>query len=132
LGPSSAHPAIEALRAARKRDPNGDRPRLVTFDLSSQIVSGVRDGHVAFAIDQQPYAQGYLPVALLGVYLQSGKSMPMRTLKLVAFTRDDLHRRMSRYDIALKPSDGRNVNSGPAFVTRVNVEQVERFSGTYR
>ncbi len=36
-----------------------------TFDLSPEVLVAVRDRRIAFAIDQQPYLQGYWPVAML-------------------------------------------------------------------
>ena len=38
---------------------------LATFDLSPEVLTAVRDGDMLFAVDQQPYLQGYLPVILL-------------------------------------------------------------------
>ena len=42
-----------------------DAVRLGTFDLSPEVLEAVRSGRMDFAIDQQPYLQGYLPVVLL-------------------------------------------------------------------
>ena len=36
--------------------------QLATFDLSPDVLDAVRDGEMLFAVDQQPYLQGYLPV----------------------------------------------------------------------
>lgn len=38
---------------------------LATFDLSPQVLDAVAAGQVLFAVDQQPYLQGYLPVVFL-------------------------------------------------------------------
>ncbi|MCY3863749.1 MAG: substrate-binding domain-containing protein, partial [bacterium] len=35
------------------------------FDLSSDLINEIEDGHVAFTVDQQQYLQGYLPVILM-------------------------------------------------------------------
>ena len=43
---------------------------MATFDLSPEISAGIKDGTVAFAIDQQPYLQGYIPVAVLAIMKQ--------------------------------------------------------------
>jgi simple sugar transport system substrate-binding protein len=61
LGPAGAAPALAALRAPALRA----RVRLATFDLSPEVLAAVRDRRMLFAIDQQPYLQGYLPVVLL-------------------------------------------------------------------
>jgi simple sugar transport system substrate-binding protein len=38
---------------------------LATFDLSPQVLDAVAAGQMLFAVDQQPYLQGYLPVIFL-------------------------------------------------------------------
>ena len=54
-----------------------------TVDLSGDAVQSIADGDLAFAIDQQQYAQGYLPIVLL--YLNKlnghvlGGGLPMYT-----------------------------------------------------
>jgi simple sugar transport system substrate-binding protein len=67
LGPSSALPALQALEA---RGMLGDMV-FATFDVSPEILEAVDAGHILFAIDQQPYLQGYLPVSLLALYLRN-------------------------------------------------------------
>ncbi len=61
LGPTGAAPALEALRGA---DLLGTI-QLATFDLSPEVLQAVADGEMLFAIDQQQYIQGYLPIVLL-------------------------------------------------------------------
>ena len=39
--------------------------KLATFDLSPEVLEAVRDRQMLFAVDQQPYLQGYLPIVLL-------------------------------------------------------------------
>ncbi|HMG64644.1 MAG TPA: sugar ABC transporter substrate-binding protein [Streptosporangiaceae bacterium] len=39
-----------------------------TFDLSTQVVGGLKAGTIGFAVDQQPYLQGYEGVDLLWLY----------------------------------------------------------------
>ena len=40
----------------------------------------IKDGDQLFAIDQQPYMQGYLAVSLLNAYIQYGLSLPQKPL----------------------------------------------------
>jgi simple sugar transport system substrate-binding protein len=61
LGAAIAPPALEAADITR----SGRRVRLATFDLSPEVLEAVRDRRMLFAVDQQPYLQGYLPVMLL-------------------------------------------------------------------
>ncbi|HEX6011971.1 MAG TPA: substrate-binding domain-containing protein, partial [Geminicoccaceae bacterium] len=60
LGTASARPALAALRAGF-----GRRVQMATFDLSPEALEAVRVRRMLFAVDQQPYLQGYLPVVFL-------------------------------------------------------------------
>ncbi len=72
------------------------------FDLSKDVVAGIKNSIVAYAIDQQQYLQGYLPVIGLDLYVKYG----------------------------LIP--GGDILSGPGFVTKDNAAQVEKLAGTIR
>ena len=61
LGPTGAAPALAAL----EEDGLIGEVQLSTFDLSPDVLEAIRDGDMLFAIDQQQYLQGYLPVVLL-------------------------------------------------------------------
>jgi simple sugar transport system substrate-binding protein len=61
LGPTGAAPALAAIEAAGV----GDRVQLATFDLSPEVLEAIVAGDILFAIDQQQYLQGYLPIVLL-------------------------------------------------------------------
>ena len=68
LGPAGAVPALAALEASgREKD-----LALGTFDLSMRVLEAIRDGRMRFAIDQQPYLQGYLAVVLLTKLIEIG------------------------------------------------------------
>jgi len=73
-----------------------------TFDLSAAISAAIKDGTIEYAIDQQPYLQAYLPVVLLANYVRYGVIPP------------------------------NSINSGPGFVTKANIAQVEKLAGEYR
>ena len=62
LGPTGAIPALEAKRAS------GSEAQLATFDLSPEVLEAIAAGEMLFAIDQQQYIQGYLPIVLLTLY----------------------------------------------------------------
>ncbi len=98
LGPTSAHPTLAALDASG----NKDKIFFCTFDLSTEIAAAIKDGTIAFAIDQQPFLQGYLPVVILT--------------------------NLARYGVL----PGNNINSGPGFVTKDNIAIVEELAGEYR
>ncbi|MQA86332.1 MAG: substrate-binding domain-containing protein [Streptosporangiales bacterium] len=92
LGPSGANPAVAALEGA------GGQVKFGTFDLSPEILQAVIDGKALFAIDQQQWLQGYLPVFQLTQYVQYGVTPVGET------------------------------PTGPAFVTKENAEDVLQLS----
>ena len=60
LGASLAgEPALKAAQAS------GRDVMVATFDLSANFLQSIADGDAAFAIDQQQFLQGYLPVVFL-------------------------------------------------------------------
>lgn len=71
LGPAGAQPALMALQAAGLNED----VTLATFDLSLEVLQGIQDGTVLFAIDQQQYMQGYLPIVLLSLYQRNGNTV---------------------------------------------------------
>jgi simple sugar transport system substrate-binding protein len=64
LGPTGATPALKALQDLNKVG----QIKLATFDLSSDVLQAIKAGQMLFAIDQQQYLQGYLPIVLLTLY----------------------------------------------------------------
>ncbi|MDY7230816.1 sugar ABC transporter substrate-binding protein [Hyalangium rubrum] len=68
LGPLGSRAALAAL----KQGGNLGKVKLGTFDLTPDVLTGIRDGELEFAIDQQQYLQGYLPIVILSQYKQYG------------------------------------------------------------
>lgn len=68
LGPLGSKAALAAL----KQGGNVGKVKLGTFDLTPDVLAGIRDGELEFAIDQQQYLQGYLPIVVLAQYKQFG------------------------------------------------------------
>jgi simple sugar transport system substrate-binding protein len=66
LGPSVAAPALAAVGAS------GKTIHLATFDLSADVLTAIKDGKMDFAIDQQQFLQGYLPIQILTMYAETG------------------------------------------------------------
>ncbi len=62
LNPVIAMAARDAIAAA------GGAQKLATFDLSPDVLAAIEAGEMLFAVDQQQYLQGYLPVVLLYLY----------------------------------------------------------------
>ena len=96
LGPGGATPALAALQAAGAER----RIKLATFDLSPEVIEAVRDKKILFAVDQQPYLQGYLPVVMLA----------------------------ERAKHLLFPARGKLIPTGPEFVTPANAARVLELS----
>jgi simple sugar transport system substrate-binding protein len=67
LGPTGAAPALKALESGGMLG----KMLVATFDLSPEVLEAVRDGNMLFAIDQQQYVQGYLPIVYLTLYLEN-------------------------------------------------------------
>ncbi len=67
LGPSGANPFYAFLEA--------DQPQGIlhgTFDLSPEIEAKIKDGTTLFAVDQQPFLQGYGAVMYLSLFKKYG------------------------------------------------------------
>jgi simple sugar transport system substrate-binding protein len=90
LNPDIAMAALEA------RDTAGSDAALATFDLSGDVVQAIEDGDILFAVDQQQYLQGYLPVVFLALYDRNANTV----------------------------GGGQPVLTGPGFVTQDNAAQV--------
>ena len=67
LGPSVADPALAALEKLGKIG----TVHLATFDLSASALTAIKDGKMDFAIDQQQFLQGYLPIVILTNYAET-------------------------------------------------------------
>jgi simple sugar transport system substrate-binding protein len=64
-----------ATVAAKAAEQAGSEARTVTFDLNAQVATGLSDGSIEFAVDQQPYLQGYEAVDLLWLWLSNGNML---------------------------------------------------------
>jgi simple sugar transport system substrate-binding protein len=58
----------------------GDKVKLGTFDLDESQLNRIKAGKQLFAIDQQPYMQGYLSVSMAQGYLKYGLDLPQKPL----------------------------------------------------
>ncbi|MGD1888072.1 MAG: sugar ABC transporter substrate-binding protein [Cohaesibacteraceae bacterium] len=67
----NAVPAMSALRAVEDAGRAADI-MIGTADLSNEVLVAIRDGDIAFAMDQQPYLQGFLSMQIAHQYLNFG------------------------------------------------------------
>jgi len=58
LGPTGSTPTLKAIEALGLTG----KTKLATFDLSPEVLDAILAGNMEFAIDQQQYIQGYLPI----------------------------------------------------------------------
>jgi ABC-type sugar transport system substrate-binding protein len=61
-----------ALAATQSVKEAGSSAKVATFDMNKDLVKALADGQVEFAVDQQPYLQGYLSVDSLWLYKTNG------------------------------------------------------------
>lgn len=85
-----------ALTAVSAREQAGAKARIATFDTNAELVGAIEDGEVEFAVDQQPYLQGYLAVDTLWLAHRNGSA----------------------------PGGARPVYTGPSFVDASNVDKI--------
>ncbi|MGH8791454.1 MAG: sugar ABC transporter substrate-binding protein [Stackebrandtia sp.] len=95
LGAPFALTAVEAVA-----DAGGDA-KVATFDTNSELVGAIKDGSVEWAVDQQPYLQGYLAVDGLWLYNANGNTSGGGTEPVL---------------------------TGPAFVDESNVDDVAEYA----
>ncbi len=89
-----------ALDAINAKQQASSQAKLVTFDLNQQMAERIKDGQVEFAVDQQPYVQGYLAVTSLYLYLKNGNDI----------------------------GGGKAVLTGPSFVDKSNIDKILPFT----
>ncbi len=126
LGPISA---VGALKAVQQMGLAG-KIYFATFDFSDDIAKGIRDGTIKFAIDQQPYLQGYIAVAVLAIVHKDHTTDPAK-IRQILEANPKFQQRLETY--GLQPSYGpRNIRSGPGFITKENIDKVIKYAGQYR
>lgn len=94
LGAPFALDAVKSIAGA------GSSAKLGTFDTNKELVDAVKQGKVQWAVDQQPYLQGYLSVDALWLFKTNGNTI----------------------------GGGQNVATGPAFIDASNIDKVAQFA----
>lgn len=89
-----------ALTAVQSKANAGSDATVVTFDTNSALVDAIKSGDVEWAIDQQPYLQGYLAVDSLWLYLNNGNTI----------------------------GGGTPVLTGPAFIDSSNIDAIAEYA----
>ncbi|MEA2281321.1 MAG: simple sugar transport system substrate-binding protein [Solirubrobacteraceae bacterium] len=94
LNPDIATTAATAIKAA------SSSAKLATFDLSGDVVKAIDAGTIQFAVDQQQYLQGYLPIVFLTLYKTNANTV----------------------------GGGQPVLTGPGFVDKTNASKVQQLA----
>jgi simple sugar transport system substrate-binding protein len=94
LNPDIGLAARDAVQGA------GSEATVATFDLSGDVVQAIKAGEIDFAIDQQQYTQGYLPVVFLTLFNENANTV----------------------------GGGQPVLTGPGFVEKSNADTVEQLA----
>lgn len=94
LGAPFALTAVQSVGEANRE------AKVATFDTNAELVDAIKNGEVAWAVDQQPYLQGYLAVDALWLYKTNGNTI----------------------------GGGEATFTGPAFVDQSNVDAVAEFA----
>lgn len=95
LGAPFALTALDAVSDA------GSDATVATFDTNQELVEKISDGEVAWAVDQQPYLQGYLAVQGLWLHATNGNLIGGGTEPVL---------------------------TGPAFIDADNIDEIEAFA----
>jgi simple sugar transport system substrate-binding protein len=94
LGAPIAITAVDSVKEA------GSSAKIVTFDTNKELVGSIKSGAVQWAVDQQPYLQGYLAIDSLWLYLSNGNII----------------------------GGGQTVLTGPSFVDQSNIDSIAQYA----
>jgi simple sugar transport system substrate-binding protein len=94
LGAPIALTAVESAKNA------GSTARIGTFDTNAQLVDAIKAGTVQWAVDQQPFLQGYLAIDSLWLYLNNGNVI----------------------------GGGQPTLTGPAFIDKSNIDAIAEYA----
>jgi simple sugar transport system substrate-binding protein len=95
LNPDIASATVTAVKGANSK------AKIATFDLSPDVIKDIKNGTVLFAVDQQQYLQGYLPIVFLKLFKTNANTV----------------------------GGGQPVLTGPGFVDKSNAATVEKLAG---
>ncbi|MFF4978997.1 sugar ABC transporter substrate-binding protein [Streptomyces sp. NPDC001046] len=90
-----------ALTAVQSVGDAGSKAKIATFDLNKALIKAIKGDDIQFAVDQQPYLQGYLAVDGLWLYKNNGN---------------------------YSGGGEQPVLTGPAFVDKSNVDRIGEFA----
>jgi len=89
-----------ALTAVQSVGNAGSKAKIVTFDTNPDLAKAIQSGTVQWAVDQQPYLQGYGAVDQIWLYLVNGNVV----------------------------GGGKPVLTGPSFIDKTNIDSVLKYA----
>lgn len=89
-----------ALTAVQSTKNANSAAKVVTFDTNAALVDAIKNGQVQWAVDQQPFLQGYLAVDSLWLYLNNGNVI----------------------------GGGQPTLTGPSFIDKSNIDAVSEYA----
>jgi simple sugar transport system substrate-binding protein len=89
-----------ALTALQAKQDSDSKAVITTFDTNAELVGKIESGDIAWAVDQQPYLQGYMSVDAAAFYLRNGNVL----------------------------GGGKEVLTGPAFIDKNNIDAVSKYA----
>jgi simple sugar transport system substrate-binding protein len=89
-----------ALAAVQSASGANSPARIATFDTNAALVDAINGDQVKWAVDQQPFLQGYLAVDSLWLYLSNGNVV----------------------------GGGQPTLTGPAFIDKTNIEAIAEYA----
>lgn len=93
----NAQISLTAVDAAKSANSSA---KVATFDMNKDLVAAIKDGRILFAVDQQPYLQGYEAIDAVALYRSNGDIL----------------------------GGGKPVLTGPAIVDKTNADAIAPFA----
>ena len=89
-----------ALAAVQSAKNAGSKAKIGTFDTNAALVDAIKSGDVQWAVDQQPFLQGYLAIDSLWLYINNRNTI----------------------------GGGTAVLTGPAFIDHSNIDSIAEYA----
>ena len=89
-----------AMVAVQSKDTAGSKAVIDTFDTNAEIVNAIKSGDVGWAVDQQPFLQGYLAIDSLWLFINNRNLI----------------------------GGGTPVLTGPAFIDKSNIDAIAEYA----
>jgi simple sugar transport system substrate-binding protein len=89
-----------ALTTVQSKKTAGSTAVVDTFDTNAELVAAIKNGDIGWAIDQQPFLQGYLAIDSLWLYINNRNMI----------------------------GGGTPVLTGPAFIDKSNIDSIAKYA----